>query len=61
MEEVAQGGGVPVAGADETRELRGKLLFDGLFKDGAAHDSAGSEEAVEVAAGGFIKIAVGFF
>lgn len=40
-----------------------QLLLDGFFEDGAAHDGAGGEEAVEVAAGGFgfVEVAISFF
>ena len=41
VEQVAQGGGVAVAGADHAGELRRELLLDSFFKDGAAHDGAG--------------------
>jgi len=61
VEQVAQRGCVAVAGADHARELGWELLLDGFFKHGAAHDGAGGEEAVEVAAGGFVEVAVGFF
>ena len=61
VEQVAQGRGVAIAGADEPRELRRQLLLDGFFKDRAAHDGAGGKEAVEVAACGFVEVAVGFF
>ena len=61
LKQVAQGGGVAIAGADEARELRRQLLLDGFFKDRAAHDGAGGEEAVEVTACGFVEVAVGIF
>lgn len=61
VEQVAQGRGVAIAGADEARDLRGELLLDGFFEDRAAHDGAGGKEAVKVAACGFIEVAVGFF
>lgn len=61
VKKVAEGGGVAIAGANEARDLRRQLLFDGFFKDRAAHDSAGGKEAVEVTARGFVEIAVGFF
>jgi hypothetical protein len=61
VKQVAQGRGVAIAGADEARDLWGQLLLDGFFKDRAAHDGAGGKEAVEVAACGFIEVAIGFF
>lgn len=61
VEQVAQGGGVAVAGADHAGDLRRELLLDSFFEDGAAHDGTGGEEAVEVAAGGFVEVAIGFF
>lgn len=61
MEEIAESGSVAVAGTDEAGELRGEFLLDGFFEDGAAHDGAGGEEAVEEAAGGFVEVAIGFF
>lgn len=61
VEQVAEGGGVAIAGADELGELGGELLLDGFFEHGAAHDGACGEEAEEVATGGFVKVAVGFF
>jgi len=61
VEQIAEGGGVAIAGSDEARELWGQLLFDGFFKDRAAHDGTGGEEAVEVAACGFVEVAIGFF
>lgn len=61
VEEIAEGGSAAVAGSDEALELRRELLLDGFFEDGAAHDRTGGEEAIEVAAGGFVKVAVGLF
>jgi hypothetical protein len=61
VEQIAEGGGVAIAGADEAGELGGEFLLDGFFEDGAAHDGAGGEEAIEVAAGGFVEVAIGFF
>ena len=59
VEQVAEGGRVAIAGADEASELWREFLFDGLFKDGSAETCAGGEEAVEVAAGGFVEVAIG--
>ena len=59
VKQVAEGGGVAIAGADEAGENGRQLLLDGLFKHGTAHDGAGGEEAEEITAGGFIEIAVG--
>lgn len=61
VKQVAQGRGVAIAGADEARDLGRQLLFDGLFKDGTAHDGAGGEEAIKVAAGCLVKVAISFF
>ena len=61
VEEIAERGGVAIARADEARELRRELLLKGFLEHGAAQAGAGGEEAVEVAAGGFVEIAVGFF
>jgi sulfofructose kinase len=61
VQQVAQRGGVAVAGADELMQALGQLLLDGFFEHGAAHDGAGGEEGEEVAAGSFVEIAVGFF
>ena len=55
VEEVAEGGGIAIASADEAGQLRREFLLDCFFEDGAAHDGACSEEAVEVAAGGFVE------
>lgn len=60
VKQVAQGGGVAIAGANETRELGRQLLFDGFFKDGAAEAGASGEEPIKKAAGGFVKVAIGF-
>jgi len=59
VEQVAEGCGVAVAGSDEVAEAVGEFLLDGFLEDRAAHDSAGGEEREEVAAGGFVEIAVG--
>ena len=61
VEEIAERGGVAIAAADLVLESAGEFLFDGFLKDGAAHDGAGGEEGEEVAAGGFVEVAVGFF
>ena len=59
VEEIAEGGGIAVAGANLAGERRGELLLDGLLKNRAAQDGAGSEEAKEIAAGGFVEITIG--
>jgi len=61
VEQVAERGSVAIAGADEACELWGQHLFDGFFKDRAAHDGTGGKEAVEIAACGFVEVAIGFF
>jgi len=61
VEQVAKGGGVAVAGAEEAAEVWWELLLYRFFEDGAAHDGAGRVEAEEVTAGGLVEVAVGFF
>lgn len=60
VEQVAEGGRVAVAGMDLAVHALGQALLDGLFEDGAAHDGASSKEREEIAAGGFVEVAVGF-
>ena len=61
VEQVAERGGIAVTGADELAHGLGQFLLDGFFQHAAAHDGAGGEEGEEVAAGGFVEVAVGFF
>src|ERR1039458_4832221 len=61
VEQVAEGGGVAAAGADQAGERGGQFLFDGLFKHRSAHHGAGSEETQEVATRRLIQTTVGFF
>jgi hypothetical protein len=61
VEQVAQGCGISVTGANEARQGGGQLLFDCLFENRATHDGAGREKAEEVAAGGLVQVEVRIF
>jgi hypothetical protein len=53
MEQVADGGRVAIAIADEAAESWGQLLLDRFLEDWAAHDGAWGVEAEEVESSGF--------
>ena len=59
VKQVAESRGIAVAVADLAGHGCGEFLLDGLFQDGSAHDGAGRVEAEEVAAGGFVEVAIG--
>ena len=61
VEKIAQGGRIAVAGADQASQAGGQFLLDGFFEHRTAHDGAGGKEPEEVAAGGFVEVAVRFF
>jgi len=53
-EEIAQSGGVALAGAHQARQRWGQLLLDGLLENRTTHYGARREKAEEVAACSFV-------
>lgn len=60
VEQVAEGRGVAITGADETGKSGRELLLDRFFQDRAAHDRARRVKTKEKTAGGFVEVAVRF-
>src|ERR1700679_709222 len=59
MEQIAEGGRMPVAACNKASEIGRELLLHGFLHDRPAHHRAGCVETIEVAAGGLVEVAIG--
>jgi len=59
VQQIPQRCSIAVAGKNQAGKTRGQLLPDGLFQNRPAHHGAGGKKPKEIAARGFIEIAIG--
>ncbi len=61
VQQIAEGGRGTITARYKAGKIGRKFLLHGFLHDGPAHYRAGSVETIEVTAGGFVEITVGFF